>query len=244
MMLTAKQARYKRTDLDYTKKTIEEVRHSSDGGYSVTCTDCLGCYVDNVSDVIPEIGDTIRLYGNAEWGGIIRGIDIIKPNGESHTVRYNTPKEQDALHKKELQKMKDDKKKKFKENKSKLDEAYRNLPEVFQKRINKFRKNNRNFRVDYEDYEMFCCTEAIKIADKLKTGDAIKDFHKLDYEDQIKLVDIDPGHSGNTFGIAVALAYQYVTTPDNVALMHGALAPLVGSEEYGCVPRIRKKRNI
>lgn len=48
---------------------------------------------------------------------------------------------------------------------------------------------------------------------------------------------ISEGHSGNTFGMACRLAYLYLTEPENVIKLHGALAPLVGSKEYGCVPR-------
>jgi hypothetical protein len=63
-------------------------------------------------------------------------------------------------------------------------------------------------------------------------------FRALDWEAQKTIVpDLDDGHSGNTFGAALCLAHLYLTEPEAVAGVMGALAPLVGSEEYGCVPR-------
>jgi hypothetical protein len=47
----------------------------------------------------------------------------------------------------------------------------------------------------------------------------------------------DDDHSGNTFGCSVKLALLSLEQPEGVVLIHGALSPLVGSKEYGCVPR-------
>lgn len=46
---------------------------------------------------------------------------------------------------------------------------------------------------------------------------------------------MDEGHSGNTFGAAVQLAYWWLVNPENVDKQHGAMAPLVGSQDYGDV---------
>jgi hypothetical protein len=48
-------------------------------------------------------------------------------------------------------------------------------------------------------------------------------------------VPLADGHSGNTVGCACLLARLYLTSPEDVARMHGALTPLVGCAEYGCV---------
>jgi hypothetical protein len=108
------------------------------------------------------------------------------------------------------------------------------LPAIFQKRIRNFREANKNFRWDYESYEMFCCEEAIKIANCLKTEDKIITWAKLDWNEQVKQVPIDEGHSGNTFGCAVQLARLYVAQHQLIEKAHGALANLVGCKEYGC----------
>jgi hypothetical protein len=126
----------------------------------------------------------------------------------------------------------------FKKAKPALDAAYESLPSWFKMRINKFRGNNPKFRWEYESYEMFCCTQAVKIAEafKGKPKDIFDVFVKAEWADQLKMVPgLEDGHSGNTFGAACQLAYHSLTKPENVTRMHGALAPLVGSEEYGCV---------
>lgn len=55
---------------------------------------------------------------------------------------------------------------------------------------------------------------------------------QLSYEEQREVVpNLNDGHSGNTFGCACALAFAYLDCPENVPKMHGALSPLVGSDE-------------
>lgn len=55
-----------------------------------------------------------------------------------------------------------------------------------------------------------------------------------DYSTQKKLMPgMSDDHSGNTFGAALQLAYAFLQDPEDVPLMYGALAPLVGSEAYG-----------
>ena len=97
---------------------------------------------------------------------------------------------------------------------------------------NKFRNNNPDFRWKYETYEMFCCKEAVKIARALKTPTAIQKFQDNPRK-HLELVSKE--HSGNTFGMSCYLAYLYLTNPKGVVELHGALASLVGSEEYGCI---------
>lgn len=57
---------------------------------------------------------------------------------------------------------------------------------------------------------MFCCEQAVVIADALKTPDAIDAWRALPWDEQVKAVPIDDGHSGNTFGFACALAKAYL----------------------------------
>ena len=108
------------------------------------------------------------------------------------------------------------------------------LPKVFKKRIKKFTLTKEGWLKDHGPYEIFCCREAVKIAKTLKTAEKVKEFHEMDVDEQYKTVDLDHGHSGNTFGMSVRLAYMYLDNPDGVILEHGALAVLVGCPEYGC----------
>lgn len=125
----------------------------------------------------------------------------------------------------------------FKGQRAELDRTYEALPPYFKMRLNKFRTNNPSFRWEFEPYEMDCCTEALKIASACKTPEEVERFRKLDYPEQKAIAGIHDGHSGNSFGMACRLAWLYLKEPDSVVKMHGALAALVGSQAYGCVPK-------
>lgn len=58
--------------------------------------------------------------------------------------------------------------------------------------------------------------------------------YDYDYKRQQALIGSDDGHSGNTFGMAMRLAWLYIEHPDFVAKEHGAMVPLVGCKDYGC----------
>lgn len=177
----------------------------------------------------PKVGDTIELF--TVNGSEIRGIFA---NGKG--IFYKSD-EQIAQERKEWLKNHEEKKQvTFRKAKLRLDKDYHALPKVFQDRIDKFRTNNPRFRIDYEPYEMFCCKEAVKIANACKTPEEVERFKNLDYDDQKTTVKIDDNHSGNTFGCAVSLAYWYLKESVNVVKMHGSLSPLVGSKEFGDIP--------
>jgi hypothetical protein len=236
--ITKKSLEIKKTDSNFYEYMLKEVREcdkdsweliSNDGGHI--------CCIKN-NNFIPKAGMTARFYGKG-FGYPVRGIDI-----DGHTMYYRTPQQAEEDHEKWCKDQDKERKLEFKKNKKKLDEDYNSLPDLFKQRIDKFRKNNQNFRWEYESYEMFCCKEAIKIANALKTVDAVKNWKDLNWEEQKKLVDINDGHSGNTFGCSVNLAFLYLSqNPENVVRQYGALAPLVGSEKYGCVSK-ENKENI
>lgn len=207
--------------------------------------------------VKPKPGDVARFYGRGT-GYTVRGLDI---NGVQ--CYYRTEEQQSEEHAKWVSNHEAEQKAEFEENKASLDEKYQNLPEVFQRRIDKFRANNPDFRWEYEPYEMFCCEQAVVIATAIgkrlvdeamteglpledakkvigeRAPSAFQEFSNMGWENQKELVpDLDEGHSGNTFGCSVRLAYLYVSEhSENIVKLHGALAPLVGSEEYGCIAR-------
>lgn len=184
----------------------------------------------------PKVGDKIRLYGKGA-GFSIRGAVI-----EGNVFFYMTHTEQEQKHADDIAKHNLERQEAFEKNKSTIDAKFEALPDIFKKRILKFRNANPEFRVKYEAYEMFCCEEAIKIAKALKTPDAIIEWNKLSFEEQRKIVDIDDGHSNNTFGCARTLAYMYVSpNPEHVVDVHGGMAILVGCEEYGCHKKPQKE---
>lgn len=221
----------KENDLEYRDEVILSAEESQDG-WTIALEDKSLFFVSKEWGVEPHPGDTARFYGKGV-GSPVRGLDI---NGQE--CYYRTPEEEAKRHAQWVRDFEAKKRAEFEKNKATLDEQYQKLPEVFQRRIDKFRTNNPNFRWKYEAYEMFVCTEAVRIAEALKTANAIRRWKELEFDEQRRLVpNLSDDHSGNTFGASCFLALAYLEQPDIVVKQYGALAPLVGSEEYGCVPR-------
>jgi len=229
--ITKKSLEIKKNDMEFYEAKLSNVSDYDQDYLELTCE--LGCMCcPKIKGFIPLPGMTVRFYGKG-YGHTVRGIDI-----DGHISFYRTPEQAEEDHRKMCERYDLESRQAFKKQKKQLDKDYDGLPDFFQKRIDKFRRNNPDFRYKYESYEMFCCKEAVKIADTLKTQEVLERWAKLDWAEQKQMVDIDDGHSGNTFGCAVYLARLYLSEyPENVIELHGAMAPLVGSEEYGCVPK-------
>jgi hypothetical protein len=122
----------------------------------------------------------------------------------------------------------------IKKSKRKVRKAYHRLPKIFQKRIMKFIMTKEGWLEEFGPYEIFCCTEAVKIAKFCKTKEKVIEFKSWSVETQYKHAKLDSGHSGNTFGQSVLLAYHYLNDPDGVIIEHGSLCILVGCPVFGC----------
>jgi hypothetical protein len=202
-----------------------------DDYYSIQTEGGSGFGLDFKYGVEPKAGDVIEI--DITNGSTIRGLKL-----NSKEVFYKTDEDLAREHKEWCENHKKQQQEEFEKEKDSLDAKYNALPKVFQKRIDKFRANNPNFRVEYESYEMFCCEQAVEIANAMQTKEAIKEFADLDWEKQKeKVPNLDGGHSGNTFAMSCRLAYWYLDNPENVVKEHGSLSVLVGSEEYGDVAK-------
>ncbi len=174
-------------------------------------------------------GDDIRIYDDPEVG--LRGADV---NGEN--LFYWSREEKRRYVDRQAKKRRNKERQKFEENREELDTRYGALPKVFRERIDRFRRNNPDFRWMFEDYELFVCEEAVKIAEAMETPEAVEEFREMSIDEQYEAVDLEDGHSGNTFSMATMLAYWYLKDPESVVKGYGALAPLVGSKKYGGEP--------
>lgn len=214
---------------------IKDVRISDDG-WTITTLVGFGFFLEKKYDCDPQVGDEIEIA--TKNISQIRGVAL---NGE--IVFYKSDRQLDLEHEEYRQKQERDKKADFEKNRAKYDLQYEKLPDVFKMRLDRFRRALPDWRWEYEPYEIFCCTQAVAIADALKTEKAIQDFAKLDFAEQQKLVPgLSDGHSGNTFGTSCRLAQFYVSgDPDLVWRWHGALCNLVGCEAYGCRDEDRAK---
>lgn len=219
---------------------ITAVTSYSDGdGWSVSYGDCWGIGFRDVG-VEPKVGDMLTTFG--QIGYSVHGQAL---NGD--VIWYLTPDEEEAERQAQAAVYEQQKRDQFDAAQAQLDADYASLPPTFKERIDKFRRTNPNFRVEFEAYEMLCCTDALKVAsycsvhriatehegDEPTAAENVAAFAKLPYDEQ-KKAGISDGHSGNSFWFVVRLAYLWVSDPGAVVTEHGALVPLVGCREYGC----------
>lgn len=187
------------------------------------------------TDIIPEVGDTIRFYGKG-FGYTIRGAAI---EGKG-VVFYRTEGQQKALEQHLQQERIIKKQQELDDSRADRDARIDKLHPLLKERILRFQSVRPDWRRDHETYELFVCEQAEvfyeHFKDQYKPQEKIGAWYKLDFNDQLKVVpNLNDGHSGNTMGAAVSLANLLLgDEPDLVIKQHGALCGLVGCEEYGC----------
>lgn len=216
-------------DKQYETKTVEKATPSPRGGFELRFGEGACLFVSNdANKSLPEPGMPIRLYGRG-FGSPVRGVAT-----DACVYYYETEDEYEARFRREQEERTRKNREDFDANRDTFDKDVALLPLPFQRRINYFLDGVEDWGPKFGGYELFTCQEAVKIAETLKTGDAIDAFHELPFEEQQACVELADGHSGNTFGAACMLAKLYLTQPELVPKMHGALCPLVGCENYGC----------
>lgn len=223
---------YPHGDNEHQTYTIEKVEGDAIRGWTVTFDGCCCFGIPPTSPVVPTVNMAVRQYGRG-FGFVVRGVFL-----DGRRVFYRTEREQREQDKHDSAVQEGRQREAFDRERADLDRRYEALPPIFRARIDKFRRNNPDFRWQFEGYELFTCEQAVVFADALKAPDALWVWHELPYKEQrAACPGMSDEHSGNTFGMACRLALDYLTKPENVEARHGALAPLVGSEEYGCVPK-------
>jgi hypothetical protein len=207
---------------------IERVEGDTTRGYSLSFDGGMGCGLPANDLVKPEVGDLLTLWGKG-FGFSFRGQAI-----DDVVLWYRDETEDRAHHEAEQQKREAEQREEYAAKRADHDAAIAAMPEVFRQRLHGYRQRNPDFGWKFEAYELMACQEAVRIAEALKTPDAVQAFHALPWDEQKRVVPgLDEGHSGNSFGFACQMARLYLTNPDFVPKMHGAMAVLVGSEEYG-----------
>jgi len=110
------------------------------------------------------------------------------------------------------------------------------LPEGFRERMRGFIATSPSWAWECGPYELFCCEEAVKIANTLGSVEAVRSFAKAPQAEQktaVPSMEFDE-HSGNTFGSAVLFAVISLESPDALPKYHAAICPLMGCEDAGC----------
>lgn len=194
---------------------------------------------NHASDFTPRVGMQTVMWGT--FGRPVRGLGI-----GNRLIYYRTEEEQQELHRQQREEKERQDKEAYVKEKASNDERIAKLPEVFQDRIQQFREYNPEWGPRFESYELFVCEQAVILADKLKTIEALAAFHKASWENQkAQIPEISNDHSGNTFGSACSLASIFLKQPELIPNMHGALCPLVGCKDYGCyAARIKEEPQV
>lgn len=219
------------TDTEFELVKITGVRAGSDG-WEIIRHDGWIFYVEAKHGVEPKVGDLARFYGRG-IGGSVRGLVL-----GGRVVYYRTAQEDEVRRLQEVADQAAARRRAFEADHAALDAAYAVLPLEFRRRLDGFRARNPEYRWEYEGYESFVCTEAVKLIVALGSAGAVEHFHGCHGDEQKRLVPgvaySEHSHSGNTFGAACFLAHLYMIDPERVERAHGAICPLVGCETLGC----------
>ena len=221
---------------DYTVQSCTK----EDAGYAVNFTDGTCLLVRDVfaAAEAPKAGSVLRCFGRG-FGYVVRGIGLIDRRfaGEKRLValyRYETAEEEKENHARSVADKTQKSIEEWETKKGETAAAIAALPDVFRQRFEFFMRTP-GWGPEFGPYEIFVMQEAVKMATRLGSADAIAEFVKKSAEEQKRIIpDLGEGHSGNTFGMACRLAHLYLKEPALVPKMHGALCALVGCETYGC----------
>lgn len=169
----------------------------------------------------PQEGDEITLWTT---GGRIAGVAL-----RGRTLYLKTEREQNLewlLFRASLGRQR---REDFQNQKGELDAKYDALPPKLKDRVDRLRGEDPEFRAEGEAYEMAALSDALPIAraiadqhgwgepdhygawhllEEEEVETAVKEFHDLDHEEQIRRVPSlkNSGHSGFTFGAACTTA--------------------------------------
>jgi hypothetical protein len=195
---------------------------------------CLAVHDELLSTPRPLPGDTLRLFGRG-FGYVVRGIGLVTAGRLVGLYRYQTEAQEAAGHAQEVAASKQHQRDEWEARKDATAIAIRALPEPFRCRIEFFMRQP-EWGPEFGLYELFCCTEAVKLVDMLKSQDSVCAFVEMNSEAQ-KIAA--PGlaydqHSGNTLGMSCRLAYVFMSQPELLFKVHGASCPIVGCKAYGC----------
>jgi hypothetical protein len=225
---------------------VERYEPSGDypGGWEISFDRCLTTIISdeyNGDGVVPYVGAQYTYWGRG-FGSRHRGQAI---NGR--VLWYLTEEEDAAKFHAEVEASQAKRRAEWEAGKDEYFARIAALPEIFRERIALRQRNNPDFDWEYGGYEVFCCEQAVLMAEAFRTrwpgksgddlNEAIRRFHDESWDEQRSAVPgLSEDHSGNTFGASVALANHYLQAPEGIPHVRGALSPLVGSCAYGDVP--------
>lgn len=218
------------TDTQYIEHRLTEVTANEQGWTLGLDGSHLFCPKDQCERA-PAVGEIARLYGKG-FGYVVRGIII-----EGRVYKYLTEGEEQQRHAEWVADRHRAEQAQLERERTSRDERRAALPEALRERLDRFESRNPTWRRDYEQYELFVCEEAARLAAHFGSDvEALRAFaDKPSTEQAVIAPELKINeHSGNTWGAAVQIASLLMMDPKLVRGAHGALWPLVGCSDYGC----------
>lgn len=246
-------------DFEYEDHILEGVEENQ-GSYTLKFWGmCLGC--PKVPGIVPKAGDTLRAWGRG-FGSTVRGIAINGRIVRYETVAEE--KARFALEQAERDQRKREefaaKRQEYDAQYAALPPVFQRRMDRFRTANPDFRWDFEPYEM-MVCVDAVAVAEAMKLPEtgrrlraagiktkeqgarwpdtpegRLQAFAAINsDVNDYRYPLEREIIPaLSGGHSGNSHGAMIRLAWWYLTKPENVEREHGALVPLVGCESYGC----------
>jgi len=217
-------------DDQYDEHRVKEVT-KADNGYEIRC-EAFSLFLasDDSSGVVPKAGQTVRIWGKGFFA--FRGLAF-----DGQIAFYRSQEEDEARRRQEVIEQKVQRMNEYEAERDSFNARVEALPDPLRLRVEGFREfGGDEWRWDYEPYEMASCEEAARIY-RVCHGDEqqIQNFALLTPEQQRKRnPKMDTGHSGNTWGMAIRLAWLMARDDSLVPKEHAVICPLIGCKEAGC----------
>lgn len=218
-------------DQQFEDSTVKSVRTEDTRGWSVGSSDGWSIFVDNGETATPpEVGESLRIYGKG-LGYMVRGIVI-----GGRVYRYQSEEDAETERVAAIEASKRQRRAEFESRRESFMARVKSLPDGFFDRMRGFLATSPSWAWECGPYELFCCEEAVKIANTLGSADAVRSFAKAPQAEQksaVPTMEFEE-HSGNTFGSAVRFAVISLESPDALPKYHAAICPLIGCFDAGC----------
>lgn len=156
-----------------------------------------------LGNAVPKVGDMVQL--SMTDNGVIRGLKL---NGKEIYFKTNEQLQQERID--TLQKIREEKRAAFIAYEKHATRDYNSLHKCLRAEIDDLRAQGQEQREQWEPEVMFTLIEAMKIANTLKTPEAVKAFWNATYEKKQELVPtLSNDHfAHHTLELACAGAYQ------------------------------------
>ena len=225
-------------DGEFKETFVSSVSVGHGKSFVLNCSDGFSLWVENESGLPPPSkGEKVRMYGRG-IGYPVRGVTTLKV-----IYSYQSKSQFDQAEKASALQEARERQLCWENGLSDFLRKKDALPNSLQRRMDFFMRSP-SWGPQFGAYEMFCCRQAVLIAEHCETDEGIVAFAKKSPSQQLdELPAIGDSHSGNTFYFSCQLASCLIKNPDLTPKMHAAICPLVGCEKGGCWAASEEAKN-